>query len=305
MIRKGGRKSGTDRNVVVVGDMPGAVQIKIDILLYEFTDIVDSVSQKRGLPKSIIRGRFVCNIVALLDSHNLFILAQPHFGIPTILYIYKPQMQVSPAQALEITKEEAGFTDPFLITFPASLLELQKEERQTSLEAIALSHIESELLRVIKTTSLIQINPIFGPASYNLDEHLIFVLMPFEDKLTRVYNDIIKPAVESIGLVCRRADDYNTNKAVMQDIWKAICEAKIVIADLTNLNPNVLYELGIAHTVGKETIMITQRNDKEFKFPSDIAHIRRIEYEDSASGGKLEKDLKETIKFILQPTIVS
>jgi predicted nucleotide-binding protein len=66
-----------------------------------------------------------------------------------------------------------------------------------------------------------------------------------------------------------------------------------------------MYELGIAHTVGKETIMIYQKNKEEIKFPFDIAHIRRIEYENTATGGKkLERDIKETIKSILEPTII-
>lgn len=160
---------------------------------------------------------------------------------------------------------------------------------------------------MIKMTSLIQINPLFGSASYSIDERLVFVLMPFIDKLTRIYNSILKPTVEAKGLVCRRADDFKTNKAIIQDIWKAICEARIVIADLTDLNPNVMYELGITHTVGKETILIYQLSKgKDVKFPFDLAHIRRIEYEDSATGGKkLEVDLSETLESILKPVIVS
>jgi len=156
-------------------------------------------------------------------------------------------------------------------------------------------------------TSLIQINPLFGPASYGVDERLAFILMPFAEDLTRVYTSIIKPAVEATGLVCRRADDFKTNKAIIQDIWKAICEARVVIADLTDVNPNVMYELGIAHTVGKETILIYQRGrGKDPKFPFDLAHIRRIEYEDSATGGKkLENDLFDTLKSILKPAVVS
>jgi hypothetical protein len=279
---------------------------KINFLLFEFQDIVESLSQERGFPKQFIRSRFPCQMVALLDAQSLFILAQPFFGSPTIQFINNPEKRFSPVQASEITKEESGFTDPFFITFQALLLEQQKETRQAQLEAIALTHIDSELQRVLKSTSLVQINPIFGPASFNVDEHLVFILMPFKDELNAVYNTIIKPTVELMGLVCHRADEYKTNKAIMQDIWKAICEAKIVIADLTNLNPNVMYELGIAHTVGKETIMITQNGDKEFKFPFDILHIRRIKYENTASGGKkLERDLKDTIKSILQPTVVS
>lgn len=289
---------------ILKGDM--AIAGKIEWLLSEFQDIVESISQKQGFTKQIIRSRFSCNVVAILDAQNLFILAQPFFGNSTIQCINSPVKQFSPVQALEIAKEESGFNDPFFITFPAFLLEQQKEMRQAQLEAIALTYINSELQRVLKSESFIQINPIFGQASYGEDEHLVFTLMPFKDELNVVYSTIIKPTVESMGLVCHRADEYKTNKAIIQDIWKAICEAKIVIADLTNLNPNVMYELGVAHTVGKETIMITQRGDKEFKFPFDISHIRRIEYENTTAGGKkLEYDLKETIKSILQPTIVS
>jgi hypothetical protein len=310
MIYKGVRKTG---NVVSVISYPsvnpierGHKEIRIEQLLREFEEIVDSISQKRGFPKRIIRSRFPCNILALFDARNLFILAEPFFGTPTIKYINRSEMQFSQVQALETTKEETGFTNYFFITYPAYLLERQKEERQKELKAIALNHINEELERALKSTILVQINPIFGPASFSEDEHLVFILMPFKDELNAVYNTIIKPTVESMGLACHRADDYKTNKAIIQDIWKSICEAKIVIADLTNLNPNVMYELGIAHTVGKETIMITQRGDKEFKFPFDISHIRRIEYENTAPGGKkLEYDLKDTIKSILQPAFVS
>jgi hypothetical protein len=187
------------------------------------------------------------------------------------------------------------------------MLEQDKDQRQQALEAIAVAHINSEFQRMIKMTSLIQINPLFGPASYSMDERLAFVLMPFAEDLTRVYTSIIKPTVETTGLVCRRADDFKTNRAIIQDIWKAICEARVVIADLTDLNPNVMYELGIAHTVGKETILIYQRDrGKDPKFPFDLAHIRRIEYEDSAMGGKkLEIDLSDTLKSILKPTALS
>jgi len=85
---------------------------------------------------------------------------------------------------------------------------------------------------------------------------------------------------------------------------KSICEARIVIADLTGLNPNVMYELGIAHTVGKETMLIYQKTENTLKFPFDLAHIRRIEYENTAPGGKkLENELRETLVNILNPKI--
>ena len=141
-----------------------------------------------------------------------------------------------------------------------TLLTQTTEQREPFLTAIAQTHVQSELNRVQKLMNLIQINPIFGPAAYTIDPRLCFVLMPFKDDLTTIYRTIVKPAVETpeFNLVCKRADDIKTNRAVMQDIFKSICEAKVVLADLTGLNPNVMYELGVAHAIGKETILIYQ-----------------------------------------------
>jgi hypothetical protein len=108
--------------------------------------------------------------------------------------------------------------------------------------------------------------------------------MPFEEKFVTLYEKVIKPIVESKGLECRRADDYKTNKEIMKDIWGAICQSRIVVAEMTGFNPNVMYELGISHTVGKETIMMTKNLGEEQKFPFDMAHIRRIQYHDSVGG---------------------
>ena len=69
--------------------------------------------------------------------------------------------------------------------------------------------------------------------------------MPFEDELTKIYMEIIKPAVQSMNLNIQRADDITSNNSIMLDFWKSICEAKFIVADTTDLNPNVMYELGM------------------------------------------------------------
>lgn len=299
MLHKGVRTTG--------GNMSAELHQKVDKLLDEFGALVQGISQERHLPRAVVRSLLSCSLVAVLNKDNLFILAQHHFGTPSSLFFHVPEKRLTPQQALTSARMEYGFEDPFLIAFPSSFLEQDEVQRRPALEAIAVAHIDSEYQRVIRMTSLIQINPLFGPAAYSVDERLAFVLMPFAEDLTTVYTSIIKPTVEARGLVCRRADDFKTNKAIIQDIWKAICEARVVIADLTDLNPNVMYELGIAHTVGKETILIYQRGgEKDPKFPFDLSHIRRIEYEDSATGGKkLEIDLSATLKSILKPAAIS
>ena len=302
MMHKGGVRC-------IDGNMPAELQQKVNKLLDEFGALVQGTSQERRLQRAVVRSLLTCSLVVILDKNSLFILAQPHFEMSSSLFMHVSEKELTPQQALNSARWEFGLEDPFLIVFPSALLEQDEVQRRAALESIAVAHVDSEFQRVIKMTSLIQISPLFGPASYSVDERLAFVLMPFAEDLTRIYTSIIKPTAEAeaIGLVCRRADDFKTNKAIIQDIWKAICESRVVIADLTNLNPNVMYELGIAHTVGKETILIYQRGgEKDPTFPFDLAHIRRIEYEDSATGGKkLEIELSDTLNSILKPTAIS
>lgn len=241
-----------NRGVKAIGGdkIPDEMERKIDKLLNEFVCIVEDISKKHGYTRDMIRSLLPCEGLILLDAKNIFIAATPHFGVPYILYRYKPKMALSQQQVLKIARE-VGLEDPFLITIPASSLEQSEEERRASLEAIALTHVKSEVQRCMKMTSLIQIKPLFGDASYSVDEQLVFILMPFTEELDKIYGNIIKPTVASLELVCRRADDFKTNNAVIKNIWKAICEARIIIADLTGSNPNVMYELGIAHLLVK------------------------------------------------------
>jgi hypothetical protein len=134
------------------------------------------------------------------------------------------------------------------------------------------------------------------------EEKFAFVLMHFEPKLTEIYNLVVKPVVEGKGLRCVRANDYKTNRMIMKEIWDSICQSQVVIADMTGLNPNVMYELGISHTLGKETIMIIQENVSENqKFPFDMAHIRRIQYRnDITEFPRLKNELSDTLDFVLK-----
>lgn len=145
------------------------------------------------------------------------------------------------------------------------------------------------------------VSPIWGAFPIAIESLSCFVIMPFTDELDGVYQSIVKPAIEAEGFTVTRADDIRGNAAVMVDIWHSICRARFVVADLTARNPNVFYELGIAHTVGKDTIMIAQQ--EEASIPFDISHIRRIRYRNDASGGvQLSTELRETIATVTRST---
>ena len=82
----------------------------------------------------------------------------------------------------------------------------------------------------------------------------------------------------------------------MQDIFDLIFCAKIIIVDFTGRNPNVLYETGIAHTLGKTVIPITQSLDD---IPSDLGHHRALKYLPNEQGYKdLSNELYKRIKVI-------
>lgn len=125
-----------------------------------------------------------------------------------------------------------------------------------------------------------------------------FVLMPFKPALTEVYQLVVKPAVERVtGFRCMRADDIYGPTAIMADVWKAIVDSKIVIADLTDRNPNVFYELGLAHAMGKPVVMISQSLDD---VPFDLRHLRVLLYTNTDSGRKgLEGQLWDTLGVLL------
>jgi hypothetical protein len=117
-----------------------------------------------------------------------------------------------------------------------------------------------------------------GPDTHRLD---VFVLMPFTAELKPVFDDHIRKTAMHLNLTIQRADDMFGSRAIMQDIWENICNSRLVIADCTGRNPNVFYEIGIAHCVGTPVLLITQRPDD---IPFDLRSIRYVPYEYTPRG---------------------
>lgn len=137
-------------------------------------------------------------------------------------------------------------------------------------------------------------------SGFTLDSHAhrntCFVLMPFRDDMTPIFDDHIAPVVDSLGLHCTRADRIFSNNAVMSDVLDAVRTARIVISDLTHANPNVFYETGICHALGKEVVLLTQDND----VPFDLRHLRQIRYKYTVPGmKKFTPALENTLKALL------
>jgi hypothetical protein len=140
------------------------------------------------------------------------------------------------------------------------------------------------------------VEPLFGLPK-KLEKLDVFVLMPFEDDMLPVYEDHIKPTCASMGLTVRRADDFFTADSVVQDVWTAIANARLIVADCTDRNPNVFYKIGLAHAIGQPTILLTQRAED---VPFDLRHLRYIAYQLTPREMKeFETKFKETVRNAL------
>jgi nucleoside 2-deoxyribosyltransferase len=107
------------------------------------------------------------------------------------------------------------------------------------------------------------------------------VLMPFAPTFTPVYKRSIVPTLTGLKWICKRADEILKPSEIIMLIWQEILRADLIIADLTGRNPNVFYELGYAHALHKNTILITQSiND----VPFDLRHRQMIQYSASPKG---------------------
>jgi hypothetical protein len=145
-----------------------------------------------------------------------------------------------------------------------------------------------ELAMISRHAKGMAIAPIFGrpqplPADQQID---VFVLMPFKTKLETIYSKHMKKMAQELGLRMLRADEIFSPKPFMEKVWDGICAAQIILADCTQKNPNVFYEIGIAHTVGKKVILIT-RSDKDI--PSDIKHFDYIPYDPKSVETLIER----------------
>jgi len=120
---------------------------------------------------------------------------------------------------------------------------------------------------------------VFQLSRQPVNERLVSMMMPFAG-FAEVHQ-AVRDTLVAAGYECRRADDFWVHPHIMQDIVELICTSKVVICDLTNKNPNVFYETGITHTLGKQFILITQHAEH---VPFDLQALRYIPYLNNAEG---------------------
>jgi hypothetical protein len=114
-----------------------------------------------------------------------------------------------------------------------------------------------------------------------------FVVMQFGDPYDDLYKDVIVPTCADLGFEARRADDVYSPGIVLQDIVTGLIRSQVVIAEITPVNANVFYELGYAHALGKQTILLAERGRT---LPFDVSGYRCIFYDNTIGGKAVVQD---------------
>jgi hypothetical protein len=138
------------------------------------------------------------------------------------------------------------------------------------------------------------IRSIFENNEINTKNKYCLYVGPFLDNYTSIYKNNICNSLDTIGLKVNRYNDIFSTKYVVNDVRSCINYASFIIAEISGKNPNVMYEIGISHTVGKKVILLTQ-NMKDVPF--DLKWYRCIVYVNSKEGLiELSENILGTVK---------
>ncbi len=121
----------------------------------------------------------------------------------------------------------------------------------------------------------------FGPLRLDDRRPNAFIAMQYSEPYNEVYKDAIHPLLGEIGYEAIRVDEISHPGIILTDIWNQLKEASVVIAEVTEPNPNVYYEIGVAHALDKPTILLAQKGTR---LPFDLGPHRCIFYENTIPG---------------------
>lgn len=143
---------------------------------------------------------------------------------------------------------------------------------------------DAEIFSGSPRTAPISICPtIFRVPRQPVEADLVSVMMPFQTEFNNVFQ-AVGQACKDLDLRCLNANQIWDETEIIQDIFSLIFRSRVVVCDFSSRNPNVFYEAGIAHTLGRDVIPIVQSSDD---IPFDLRHHRYILYLNNGEG--LEK----------------
>jgi hypothetical protein len=194
-----------------------------------------------------------------------------------------------PKHRLESFSDIAEFIQLFLASLQSAHLVEKKDDKYRILDiAVTPPGVESGTIKKLSSETKVSASD------------TCFVVMPFTSPIGGYYQSVYEPAIVKAGMRAVRADAdiFGTGK-IMDQIWSGINAAKVLVAELTSRNPNVFYELGLAHALNKPVVLVSSN---EPDVPFDLKHIRVIYYDvtDPFWGQKLIDKVAENILSALK-----
>lgn len=122
----------------------------------------------------------------------------------------------------------------------------------------------------------------------------VFVLMPFDREFDDVYKFGIKGAAADVGAYAERVDDQIFDEGILDRIFNQISKADVLVAEMSGRNPNVFYEVGYAHALGKLVLLVAQN---ENDIPFDLQQKQHTIYRGSIDT--LRRDLAIKLDWAL------
>lgn len=141
---------------------------------------------------------------------------------------------------------------------------------------------------------------VFENLSVEASDPRLFVIMPFKEPFDTIYREVIAPVAKDLQFDVIRIDEVHGPGVILEDIQQEISRSHAVIAEVSSHNPNVFYELGFAHALGKPAVLLVRRQEEQ-SMPFDIRGYRAIFYDDSIGGKRVvERKLREHLRAVLQ-----
>lgn len=195
-----------------------------------------------------------------------------------------------------------GWQDPDYNACVLAVLEKIVRERVSNLQVIEdylvkkFADAQSETTACGLLNKYVCMPNVFRIPEEGYDPKLLALMMPFDAQFNPVC-DAVKESARSVGLTCKRADDIWEDSTIIQDVFALIYRSAIVVCDFSGRNANVLYEAGVAHTLGRKVIPLAQHISD---IPFDLRHHRHLMYLPNEQGltelkSKLADKLRQEI----------
>jgi DNA-binding NarL/FixJ family response regulator len=134
-----------------------------------------------------------------------------------------------------------------------------------------------------------------------------FAIMPFGIAwLNDVYTQIWKPAATQAGYLIRRNDEFAAGNLLLPEISAALDHSEVALAELTDLRPNVLFEIGLACGKGKVVVLVAENGHE---IPSDLSGVHQIRYDrghnlwEQKLEGELVRALSHASQRLIRPLL--